>query len=249
MKRNDIPNHVQTKLDKWEQQVEHLTKQVATTQAAIDGARQRLSGGFQRDQEYRDLRASLDKLVTDQPILENKLADARYTLSSCKQFLAALPDDVALEAVKSVKPNGYDLDTVQRRIKDAEDELNKLASVPVPSADIEQRVKQYVAALGRPSVAGVADGKKLDVSWPSNSAVSLLAVLLPDKMVEVILAEIERAANAPLPFEQRRKRMVELRRQTDTLQRQAFALGAGTSDLPPAVVLGVRVASRSSRAA
>ena len=34
-----------------------------------------------------------------------------------------------------------------------------------------------------------------------------------------------------------------------TLQRQALALGAGTSGLPPAVVLGVRVASRSSRAA
>ena len=244
MKANHFPNQVQAKLDTFERQVAHLTQQITNTQAAIAAARQRLGGGFERDQEYRDLRATLDKLVADQPILERKLDAARYTLADARAFLDALPDDAVLEAVTSVKPNGLDLDTVRRRIEDAEDELKKLASVPVPSADIKQRVKQYVAALGRPTVSGVTDGKKLEVSWPSNSAVSLLAVLLPDKIVEVILAEIERAANVPLPFEQRRKRMVELRRQIDTLQRQAMALGADTSG--PAAAGGVGCSGRAT---
>jgi chromosome segregation ATPase len=149
MKRNHIPNHVQAKLDKWEQQVEHLTLQLAKTQEAIDGARQRLSGGFQRDSEYRDLRASLDKLVAEKPILETKLADARYTLSSCKDFLAALPDDVALEVVKSVPQNGYDLATVQRRIEELEDEIKRLRA--------------------RPTVSGIASGQQLQVTWPDDN--------------------------------------------------------------------------------
>jgi hypothetical protein len=71
-----------------------------------------------------------------------------------------------------------------------------------------------------------------------------IAILLPEKMTEVILSEIERAANTPLPREQRRKRMVELRHQIDELQRQGLALGADTYGLPPAVILGARLVQR-----
>jgi hypothetical protein len=38
------------------------------------------------------------------------------------------------------------------------------------------------------------------------------------------------------------QRIAELEAEIDTLQRQALALGAGTSGLAPAVVLGVRIA-------
>jgi hypothetical protein len=55
MKQNHMPNHVQAGLDKFTQAVEHLTLQLAKTQDAIDGARTRLGGGFQGDQEYQDL--------------------------------------------------------------------------------------------------------------------------------------------------------------------------------------------------
>ena len=74
----------------------------------------------------------MDKLVADKPMFENKLDSAQYTLTNCRAFLDALPDDAVLEPVASVKPNGFDLDTV-RRIEDAEDEVKRLRAVPVPT--------------------------------------------------------------------------------------------------------------------
>jgi hypothetical protein len=82
--------------------------------SAITGARQRLSGGFERASEYQDTRGALAQMVNDLPTIENKLADARYTLTDCKAFLDGLPYDVELVSVKSVKPNGYDLTEVRR---------------------------------------------------------------------------------------------------------------------------------------
>jgi septal ring factor EnvC (AmiA/AmiB activator) len=243
MRANHFPSHVQTKLDQFEQAVERLTQQITKTQDAITGARQRLSGGFQRDEEYRDMRATLDKLLADQPILENKLDCARYTLTDCRAFLQALPDDAVLEPVAPVQPNGFDLDTVQRRIKGAEDEVERLRGVPTPASDIEERVREYVAALARPQVSGIATGQRLQVLWPSD-VIAVLALLLPDEMVSALLREVERQSNLPMPLPQRKKRIAELQAEIDTLQRQALALGAGTSELPPAVVLGVRVARR-----
>ena len=247
MKRNHFPDHVQDKLDKFERVVAHLTQQVARTQDAITSARERLTGGFQRDSEYKDMRASLDKLVADKPMFASKLDSAQYTLKNCRAFLDALPDDAVLTPVASVKPNGVDLDTVWRRIEDAEDEVKRLRAVPVPSSDIEARIREYVAALARPQVSGIATGQRLQVIWPDD--VIALALLLPDQMTNALLKEIDRLANLPMPLPQRKKRIGELEAAIETLQRQALALGAGTSALPPAVVLGVRVASRSSRAA
>jgi hypothetical protein len=248
MKQNHIPNHVQAKLDTFERAVTHLTQQVSRTQEAIAGARQRLTGGFQRDSEYKDLRASLDRLVADKPILENKLHSAENTLADCKAFLAALPDDAVLEPVAPVKPNGCDLHTVRQRIRDAEDELKALRAVPEPSADIKERIQDYVGSLARPRVSGIARGVTLRVSWPDDK-ISVLALLLGDRMVEVLSQEVERMANDPMPLPKRQQRIGELEAEIDSLQRQALALGADTHGLPPAVVLGVRVASRSSRAA
>jgi septal ring factor EnvC (AmiA/AmiB activator) len=214
--------------------------QVARTKDAIDNARQRLSGGFQKDQEYRDLRASLDRLITDRPILENKLRDAEITLAQSKQFLDQLPADLMLQPVKGVAQNGYDLPTVQRRIANAEDEIKQLRSVPTPSADIEQHVREYVAALARPTISGIATGATLRVSWPDDM-IAVLALLLPDEMVDALMQEIERQANTPMPLLERKKRIAQLTAEIDALQRQALTLGAETSDLPPHIVLGVRV--------
>src|SRR5262249_56702570 len=93
MKQNHYPSHVQAKLDTFERAVTHLTQQLAKTQDGIAAARLRLGGGFERDSEYNDTRTALAKLVADLPVLENKLADAKYALGSCKAFLACLPDD------------------------------------------------------------------------------------------------------------------------------------------------------------
>jgi hypothetical protein len=249
MKQNHYPNHVQAKLDKFAQQVEQLTKQVATTQAGIDNARRRLGGGFERDSEYNDMRAGLDKLVADKPKLESRLRDAQYTLSDCKAWLRELPDDDELILVAPTKPDGYDLAGVQSRIANAEDEINKLRSVPTPSADIKSRVEEHVAALARPKISGIASGQQLRVSWPDDP-IAVLALLLPEQMVTALLKEVERQSNVPMPLPERKRRIAELSREIDTLQRQALALGADTSGLPPPVVLGVRVAeTKASRAA
>jgi hypothetical protein len=240
MRRNHIPDCVQSTVDKYAQQVEHLTHQLGKTQEAIAGARQRLTGGFQRDQEYRDLRATLDRLVKDLPAIENKLHAAEYTLADCRAFLDKLPNDRMLEVVKSVAPNGYDLHTVQRRIGDAREEVDKLRAVEVPSADIEMRIREYVASLARPKVSGIAQGETLRVSWPDD-VIAVLALLLPDEMVDALLREVERQANLPMPLLERKKRIAQLTAEIDALQRQALTLGAETSDLPPHIVLGVRV--------
>jgi hypothetical protein len=249
MRANHFPDFVSRKLDTLHALVANLTLQLGKTQEAIHGARQRLSGGFQRDSEYRDLRASLDKLLADQPVLESKLHSAEYALTDAKAFLDALPDDAVLTPVASVKPNGYDLATVQTRIDDFEDEIKRLRAVPTLSSDIEMRVREYVASLARPTVTGLALGERLQVSWPDD-VIAVLALLPPDQMTNALLKEIDRLANLPMPLPQRKRRIAELQAEIDTLQRQALALGAGTSGLPPAVVLGVRIAeAKSSRAA
>jgi hypothetical protein len=52
---------------------------------------------------------------------------------------------------------------------------------------------------------------------------------------------VERAANDPLPLDGRRKRIVQLKAEIGTLQRQAFALGANDYATPPEIILGVKV--------
>jgi hypothetical protein len=60
-------------------------------------------------------------------------------------------------------------------------------------------------------------------------------------MVDALMQEIERQSNLPMPLEARKKRIAQLTAEIDALQRQALSLGAETSDLPPHIVLGVRV--------
>ncbi len=95
---------------------------------------------------------------------------------------------------------------------------------------------------------GIGDDQ-LNVIWP-NSTIAVLALLLPDEMTNALMKEIERVSNLPMPLPQRKRRIAELRREIDELQRQALALGEDASGLPPEVVLGVRVAEiKVSRAA
>jgi hypothetical protein len=68
-----------------------------------------------------------------------------------------------------------------------------------------------------------------------------MALLLPDAMVNALMREIDRVSNTPMPLPQRKRRIAELRREIDTLQRQSLALGEEASGLPPEVILGVKV--------
>ena len=247
MKRRNIPEAVLAKLTKFEKQAEYRTRKVAQTREAIVSARERLTGGFQKDSECHDLQSTLDRLLEDLSANESAEEAAKDTLLTCKAWLDELPDDALLEVVK-MKPNGHSLSDVRQHIKDAEDELNKLASVPVPAADIRERVEAYVASQGRPKVLGIEDGQ-LNIVWP-NRTIAVLALLLPDEMVNACMQEINRVSNLPVPLPERKRRITQLEAEIETLQRQALALGEDASILPPEVVLGARVAEiKASRAA
>jgi hypothetical protein len=86
-----------------------------------------------------------------------------------------------------------------------------------------------------------------------------LAALFPDRMLALVIGEVERMANDPLPMAQRAPRIAVLERELDELHRVeealvAAAIAAGhpvhrSPSTPPAAVLGVGVADRASRAA
>jgi hypothetical protein len=134
---------------------------------------------------------------------------------------------------------------VRERIKEAEDELALLRAVPTPAPDIRDRVEAYVQSLAQPEVRGICAGQKLEVKWPS-SAIAVFALLSPEKVQEVILAEVERVANDPLPIKERRARIAELKREIDELAyvEEALVVTSGAErspGAPPHAVLGVRV--------
>jgi hypothetical protein len=78
-------------------------------------------------------------------------------------------------------------------------------------------------------------------------------------MLALVMGEVERMANDPLPVAQRAPRIAALERQLDELHRVEEALVAAaiaanepvhrSPSAPPAAVLGVRVAGKVSRAA
>jgi hypothetical protein len=143
-------------------------------------------------------------------------------------------------------------------------------NAPAPSSDVEQRVKDYVRGLA-PKVRGVGVGERLSIVWPGAHSSSgyisehtcdplaLLAALFPDRMLALVMAEVERMANDPLPVAQRAPRVEALEHELDELHRVeealvAAALAAGqpvhrSPSAPPAAVLGVRIADKVSRAA
>lgn len=225
-----------------EEVVQGLAERVAKTEDGIANARKRLTGTFARKGEYEDMRATLNQLIADKPILEQKLGAARSTLSNCKLWPNLLPEDTVLEQTV-VEANGYDLVHVRARIKTAQAELATLRAVPIASPDIKRRVEQYVNTLGRPKVAGIGKDETLRVTWPGDGHMlpMMLAFFHRDAMVEALLREIESVADDPLPLAERKKRIAELEVEIEVLQRQAFALGAPTTDLPPHVVLGVKL--------
>src|SRR5262249_28503245 len=136
--------------------------------------------------------------------------------------------------------------TVQAHIETAQHELARLRAVPTPPSDIEERVREYVAGLARPRVSGIAAGQQLRVEWPDN-VIAVLALLLPGEMTRALPREVERQSNTPLPPTARKQRIAALGRTIDELQRQVLALGGDVSELPPEIVLGVRVARKETK--
>jgi DNA repair exonuclease SbcCD ATPase subunit len=239
MNRASLPHFVRDQLDALEQTVAQLNEKVQRTQEGIDSSRSRLEGAFKDAAEEGDLRASLMDLIGALPVLQQKLGRAKAALLRSRQFVNELPDDAVLERI-AVRANGLDRRALAAQLKAAEDELQALRAVPMPAPDIEDRIRDYVAAQARPKLMGIGSGQSFDVVWP-NDVTALLALLLPTEMTNALLNEAERQSNTPMPLAQRQQRIAELGQRIDTLQRQTFALDADTTGLPAEVILGVRV--------
>jgi hypothetical protein len=159
MNYSNLPAPVLAKLLTLQQCVEDLTLRVAKTQDGIASARARLTGGFKKQSEHEDTAASLNQLIADKPILEAKLRSAQSMLSSCKHWLDRLPLDTTLEMVET-EADGH-LEEVRSKINAVETELVTLRAVPTPSADIEDRIRDYVQSMARPMITGISKGERL----------------------------------------------------------------------------------------
>jgi hypothetical protein len=165
---------------------------------------------------------------------------------------------------------GHDLAGIRKRINAANGELDALRRAPAPSEDVEARVRGYLRGLA-PKVRGIGVGERLSIVWPGAQTptayiaehtcdpLALLAALFPDRMLSLVMTEVERMANDPLPVAERPARIAALERELDDLHRVeevlvAAAIAAGqpvhrSPSAPPAAVLGVRIEAKATRAA
>jgi hypothetical protein len=128
-----------------------------------------------------------------------------------------LAHDANPEGSNFPKGHGHELAEIRKCIKAAIAELDALKRAPAPSIDIEQRVRDYLRGLA-PKVRGVGVGERLSIAWPGAHSPSgyisehtcdplaLLAALFPDRMLALVMAEVERMANDPLPVAERPRR-------------------------------------------
>jgi hypothetical protein len=234
---------------------EFLSDKVTETEQGIASARARLTGGFRKQTEYDDLRATLKQMVDDLPVLRRRCHVAQSTYSACQVFLDQLPDDATLEPV-TIHVDGHDLEEVRAKLEAAKAELAALRAVPTPAPDIRQRIEDYVRGVSRPTITGMGNGERLKVIWPGAGwdtrgpiedradVLPLMALLHGDAMVAALMREVE----ANVPIKERATRIAAL---TDEIEQLAYieeALIARGEDVQrspnalPEAVLQVRVA-------
>jgi hypothetical protein len=261
---------VLTKLLSLQEAVAAIKTEADKVERGIEDRRARLWGNVRRaDDNPRLLEAELNRLLADQKVLQMRLQAEQSVLSACKAWVDGLPAGTKLEPVP-VTADGHDLAGVRRRINAANAELEALRRAPAPSDDIEARVWGYLRGL-TPKVRGIGPGERLSIVWPGAQTatayisehtcdpLALLAALFPDRMLSLVMTEVERMANDPLPVAQRPPRIAALERELEELHRVeevlvAAAIAAGqpahrSASAPPAAVLGVKVADKVSRAA
>src|SRR5262249_29732573 len=147
---------------------------------------------------------------------------------ACQVFLDQLPGDATLEPV-TIHVDGHGLEEVRAKLEAAQAELNRLHAAPTPSADIEQRIRDYVQSVAQPTITGVGKGEKLKVTWPGAGwdikgpiehraeVLPLMALLFPDEMIAALMAKVECMANDPLPQAARQKRIAALEHEIEQL--------------------------------
>ena len=167
--------------------------------------------------------------------------------------------------------DGHELAETRKRIKaaiaeiDAEARSGAVGGHRGPRSKLRSRAR--AAGAGRRGRRAAQHHLARAQSTPGYGYISehtcdplaLLAALFPDRMLALVMAEVERMANDPLPMAQRAPRVAALEGELEELHRVeealvAPAVAAGqpvhrSPSAPPAAVLGVSVADRASRAA
>jgi hypothetical protein len=244
MNRDALPQFVLAKLLALDEVVAALKAGADEVERGIEDRRARLWGNVRRaDDEPRSLEAELNRLLADQKVLQKRLQAEQSVLAACKTWVDRLPAGTKLEPVP-VTADGHDLAGVRTRINSANAELGALRHAPAPSGDIEARVRNYVRGLA-PKVRGIGPGERLSIVWPGAQTptsyiaehtcdpLALIAALFPDRMLSLVMTEVERMANDPLPVAQRPPRIAALERELDELHRVEEALVAAAWPASP----------------
>jgi hypothetical protein len=270
MTYDSLPQFVLAKLLLLDEQVEVLSVRAGAIERDIENRRARRYGNLQRaDDNPRSLEAELQKLLADQKVVQKRLQAEREVLAACKAWVDLLPVGTKLEPVQ-VTPDDHDLADVRDRVKAANAELEALKRAPAPSKDIEARVWSYLRGLA-PKVRGVGVGERLSIVFPGAQGgtqyisehtadpLALIAALFPERMLALVMGEVERMANDPLPVVERPRRIAALEHELGDLHRieealVTTAIAAGqpvhrSPSAPPEAVLGVRIDAKLSRAA
>jgi hypothetical protein len=223
--------------------------------AQISDLRDRLNGRVVRAGDHPEkLRIELERALEEQKMLQRKRPIEADILGRCRAWLASLPPGAVLKQIIPDVEDGLSLSDVRVRIKKLQNQVEALKRVPIPGADIKEKVRTYVERLPMPSIGGIAAGETLTVQWPTGLH-ALLAFVEPGVLAERLLAQIDHIGNSPYPLAQREQQIAELERQIDRLQRAEEAIVVATGaprqqGCPPWVVLGVNaIEAPSVRAA
>jgi hypothetical protein len=223
--------------------------------AQISDLRDRLNGRVVRAGDHpKKLRVELDLALEEQKMSQRQRPIEADILGRCRAWLAALPPATVLDQIIPDVEGGLALGDVRVRIKKLQNQVEALKRVPVPGADIKEKVRTYVERLPMPSIGGIAAGEALTVQWPTGLH-ALMAFLQPDVLVDRLMVEINRIANTPCPLAEREQRIAKLEEEIDRLmrveERVVVATGAPRQQgCPPWVVLGVNaIEAPSVRAA
>jgi hypothetical protein len=143
MRRIAAPEAVWSKMKEMETTAEQLQEQLARMNRSVEQTKQRLTGGFQKNEEWEATRATLRDLQQDEGILRSRLGTAQTTLQNCKQWLDELPENAELELVK-VDVDGLELVKTVQQIKEHEDKIDALTNVPILKKNYKQEIAEYV---------------------------------------------------------------------------------------------------------
>lgn len=228
--------------------------------------------------EVDQLRAhndSLTDLYAKRQVAEKALAVARQVKQRVGTWIEALPAGTRLETVDVAVAKDRTVADTRRELGEAQQELRRLTSAPVPDGQLHQRIEKYVDGLvehARPIIAGgISGGGAFAPLWPLRadanranqdgfsatqaSPLLMAAWLFRDQLIDRLHDETNATVDAVLPVAQRPGRIAELKQQIEALQYEEEALVSRDAvprraDAPPAAVLGVRVVpQRQARAA